>query len=54
MDEKNCNIVKVRDDKTPIKYLMNGETGKFDIVGKVNYNWCNGPSFTKNELRTHI
>ena len=54
MDEKNCNIVKVRDDKTPIKYLMNDETGKFDIVGEVNLDWCNGPSFTKNELRAQI
>lgn len=54
MDEKNYNIVKVRDDKTPIKYLMNDETGKFDTVGKVKLDWCNGPSFTKNELRTHI
>lgn len=54
MDEKNCNIVKVRDDKTPIKYSMNDETGKFDIDGEVNLDWCNGPSFTKNELRAHI
>ena len=54
MDEKNYNIVKVRDDKTPLKYLMNDETGKFDTVGKVKLDWCNGPSFTKNELRTHI
>ena len=28
MDEKKYNIVKVRDDKNPIKYLWNDETGK--------------------------
>ena len=32
MDEKKYNIVKVRDDKNPIKYLLNDETGKFDLV----------------------
>ena len=54
MDEKKYNIVKVRDDKNPIKYLWNDETGKFDLIDQANLDWCNGSSFTKNELRTHI
>src|SRR5699024_12238496 len=54
MDEKKYNIVKVRDDKNPIKYLLNDETGKFDLIDQANLEWCNGSSFTKNELITHI
>ena len=54
MDEKKYNIVKVRDDKTPIKYSLNGESHKFELVDQKNLDWCNGASFSKNELRTHI
>lgn len=54
MDEKKYNIVKVRDDKTPIKYLLNSETHEFELVDQENLDWCNGKSFSKSELRTHI
>ena len=54
MDENQYNIVKVRDDKNPIKYSLNCETQNFDLVDQANLEWCNGSSFTKNELRTHI
>ena len=54
MDEKQYNIVKVRDDKNPIKYSLNCETQNFDLVDQANLEWCNGSFFTKNELRTHI
>lgn len=54
MDEKKYNIVKVRDDKTPIKYLLNSETHKFELVDQKNLDWCNDKSFSKSELRTHI
>lgn len=54
MDEKKYNVVKVRDDKTPIKYLLNSETHEFELVDQENLDWCNGKSFSKSELRTHI
>ena len=54
MDEKKYNIVKVRDDKTPIKYLLNSETHEFELVDQENLDWCNGKSFSKSELRAHI
>ena len=54
MDEKKYNIVKVRDDKTPIKYLLNSETHEYELVDQENLDWCNGKSFSKSELRTHI
>ena len=54
MDENQYNIVKVRDDKNPIKYSLNCETQNFDLVDQANLEWCNGSFFTKNELRTHI
>lgn len=54
MNEEKYNIVKVRDDKEPIKFLMNNETGNFDLVTQENIDWCSGSSFTKSELRTHI
>lgn len=54
MDEKKYNIVKVRDDKTPIKYLLNSETHEFELVDQENLDWCNGKSLSKSELRTHI
>lgn len=54
MDEKKYNVVKVRDDKTPIKYLLNSETHKFELVDQENLDWCNGKPFSKSELRTHI
>lgn len=54
MDEKKYNVVKVRDDKTPIKYLLNSEIHEFELVDQENLDWCNGKSFSKSELRTHI
>ena len=48
MDENQYNIVKVRDDKNPIKYSLNCETQNFDLVDQANLEWCNGSSFTKN------
>lgn len=54
MDEKKFNVVKVRDDKTPIKYLLNSETHKFELVDQENLDWRNGKPFSKSELRTHI
>lgn len=54
MDEKKYNVVKVRDDKTPIKYLLNSETHEFELVDQENLDWCNGKSFSKSELRAHI
>lgn len=54
MDDKKYNIVKVRDDKTPIKYLPSSETHDFELVGQEKLDWCNGKYFSKSELRTHI
>lgn len=54
MTETNYNVVKVRDDKTHIKYSLNSKTRKFDLVDQENLDWCNGKSFSKSELRTHI
>lgn len=54
MTETNYNVVKVRDDKTHIKYSLNSKTHKFDLVDQENLDWCNGKSFSKSELRTHI
>nr|DAR29448.1 MAG TPA: protein of unknown function (DUF4917) [Caudoviricetes sp.] len=53
-DLKYDNIVKVRDDKAPIKYLLNAESEKFEFAAQYDLNWCEGESFTKNELRAHI
>lgn len=53
-DLKYDNIVKVRDDKAPIKYLLNAESEKFEFAAQHDLNWCEGESFTKNELRAHI
>lgn len=53
-DLKYDNIVKVRDDKAPIKYLLNAESKKFEFAAQHDLNWCEGESFTKNELRAHI
>lgn len=54
MDDKKYNIVKVRDDKTPIKYLPSSETHDFELVDQEKLDWCNGKYFSKSELRTHI
>lgn len=54
MDDKKYNIVKVRDDKTPIKYLPSSETHDFELVDQEKLDWCNGKFFSKSELRTHI
>ncbi|WP_418548013.1 SIR2 family protein [Ruminococcus bromii] len=54
MDDKEYNIVKVRDDKTPIKYLPSNETHDFELVDQEKLDWCNGKFFSKSELRTHI
>ena len=54
MDEKKYNIVKVRDDKTPIKYLPSSDTHDFELVDQEKLDWCNGKYFSKSELRTHI
>lgn len=53
-DQKYNNIVKVRDDKAPIKYLLNAESQKFEPAAQYDLDWCEGESFTKNELRAHI
>lgn len=42
MDDKKYNIVKVRDDKTPIKYLPSSETHDFELVDQEKLDWCNG------------
>ena len=54
MDDKKYNIVKVRDDKTPTKYLPSNETHDFELVDQEKLDWCNGKFFSKSELRTHI
>lgn len=54
MDDKKYNIVKVRDDKTPIMYLPSSETHDFELVDQEKLDWCNGKYFSKSELRTHI
>ena len=54
MDEKQYNIVKVRDDKNPIRYLLDYKTDRFNLVDSETLDWCNGSTFTRNELRTHI
>ena len=54
MDDKKYNIVKVRDDKAPIKYLPSRETHDFELVDQEKLDWCNGKFFSKSELRTHI
>ena len=54
MDDNKYNIVKVRDDKTPIKYLPSSETHDFELVDQEKLDWCNGKYFSKSELRTHI
>lgn len=54
MDDKNYNIVKVRDDKTPIKYVFDTENNHFNFVDQVELDWCDNETFTKNELRAHI
>lgn len=53
-DQKYNNIVKVQDDKAPIKYLLNAENQKFEPAAQYDLDWCEGESFTKNELRAHI
>lgn len=55
-DQKYNNIVKVRDDKAPIKYMLNvnAESQKFEPAAQYDLDWCEGESFTKNELRAHI
>lgn len=53
-DVKYDNIVKVRDDKTPIKYRFNTESKKFELADQSDLDWCEDNFFTKNELRAHI
>lgn len=54
MNDQECNIVKVRDDKTPIKYMFDAGSNGFKLVNQTEVDWCNDRSFTKNELRAHI
>lgn len=54
MMETNYNVVKVRDDKMPIKYSPDSETHVFKLVDHEDLDWCNSKSFSKSELRTHI
>lgn len=54
MDAKKYNIVKVRDDKEPVKYLLKKDKGTFELENKTELNWCNGAEFSKSDLRAHI
>lgn len=53
-ETKQQNIVKVRDDKTPIHFCLKDDKTKFELTEKKDLDWCSNSEFTKNELRTHI
>ena len=55
MGDNQWNIVKVRDDKNPIKYTLNKEADKFELEDTAaKYDWCNNGTFKKSDLRNHI
>lgn len=54
MNNQECNIVKVRDDKIPVEYMFDAESKGFTLLNQTEVGWYNDQSFTKNELRAHI
>ena len=38
--EKTINIIKVRDDREPIHFQMNGDKTGFELIGKIDLDWC--------------
>ena len=52
--EKTINIIKVRDDREPIHFQMNGDKTGFELIGKIDLDWCSDSQFTKADLRARV
>lgn len=48
------NIIKVRDDREPIRFDWNSEKAMFIADGRPPLEWCSDSAFTKNDLRSRV
>lgn len=53
-DNKNANIIKVRDDRDYIQLIWQKDENKFTIDTDQKLNWCADNMCTKSELRSRI
>lgn len=52
--KKSINMVKVREDDSPIQFFSTQESEEFSFENKQQPVWCSGTTFSKHELRTRI
>ena len=54
MEDKAANLIKVRDDREPIKFCLKEDGNGFELIDHKDLAWCSNSQFTKSELRSRI